>query len=130
MRRPVRVPALALWLLSAAAAQAPALPRFEQFPAADIFSGKPAAPVLKTAGQREFSTRIREGAAHGVNFAGHYTIADWGCGAGCVSIAVIDARDGTVYDGPFKVLAWSAYTYEGKVKSNTPEFVPLDFHKD
>ena len=73
---------------------------------------------------------IREGAAKGPNFAGHFTIADWGCGAGCVSIAVIDAKDGKVYSGPFQVLSWAMFKYEGRYSSNTPEFVPLDFHPD
>jgi hypothetical protein len=79
---------------------------FEQFPAGEIFKGAPARPVLKTAGQRQFRTVIREAAGKGANFAGHYTIAQWGCGAGCISIALIDAKKGTVYDGPFAVLGW------------------------
>lgn len=110
-------------------AQSAKAPNFEQFPSTETFSGKPAAPVFQTAGQRKFRTMIREGAAKGPNFAGRYTIADWGCGAGCVSIAVIDAKDGKVYDGPFSVLSWDMFTYEGKYKSNTPEFAPLEFQK-
>jgi hypothetical protein len=109
--------------------QSAKLPLFADYPAVENYSGKPAAPMLQTAAQRKFRTMIREGAAKGPNFAGRYTIADWGCGAGCVSIAVIDAKDGKVYDGPFQVLSWAMFTYEGKYKSNTPEFAPLNFQK-
>lgn len=118
-----------LLLFSAGYSQSP-LPAFKDYPAAGSFTGKPAAPVLRTANQRMYRTMIRQGAAKGPNFAGHYTIADWGCGAGCVSIAVIDAKDGQVFDGPFQVLSWAMYTYEGKIPANTPDFAPLEFSKD
>ncbi len=81
-------------------------PRFEDYPATEIFKGSPAAPKLRGPGDRLFRTKIREGAAKGPNFAGHFTIADWGCGAGCVSIAIVDAKDGRIYDAPFQALAW------------------------
>ena len=60
--------------------------RFEDYPVTAIFKGTPALPKLRL-GDRLFRTRIRKGAAKGPNFAGHYTIADWGCGTRCVSIA-------------------------------------------
>ena len=82
------------------------LPRFEDYPVTDIYKGPPAPPKLRCPGDRLFRTRIREGAAKGPNFAGHYTIADWGCGAGCVSVAIVDAKDGRICDAPFQALAW------------------------
>src|SRR5260221_11687562 len=82
------------------------LPRFEDYPATEIFKGSPAPPKFRRPGDRLFRTKIREGAARGPNFAGHYTIADWGCGMGCISIAIVDAKDGRLYDAPFRVLAW------------------------
>jgi hypothetical protein len=90
--------------------QGPKLPSFKEFATAEVFSGKPAAPVLRTPNQRLFRTMIRQGAAKGPNFAGHYSIADWGSGAGCVSIAVVDAKDGRVFDGPFEDMGWSPVT--------------------
>jgi hypothetical protein len=39
------------------------------------------------------------------NFAGKFTIALWGCGSGCIQMAVIDEENGAVYDGPFKTLS-------------------------
>ena len=126
----MRFLAILLVLVTGIHPQSPKLPSFKEFQAAEGFSGKPAAPVLRTPNQRLFRTMIRQGAATGPNFAGHYTIADWGCGAGCVSIAVADAKDGRVYDGPFQALSWSMVKYEGKYPANTPEFVPLEFYTD
>jgi hypothetical protein len=66
-------------------------PRFEDYPVTEIFKGKPVAPVLATAEQRLYRTRIREGVSRGVgverdgkedqpgsNFAGHYIIITFG----------------------------------------------------
>src|SRR5450432_4443827 len=122
MRPPSQVLAFLLILTATTHPQPSKLPTFAQYPAVETYKGKPAPPVLQTANQRRFRTMIREGAAKGPNFAGRYTIADWGCGAGCVSIAVIDAKDGKVYSGPFEVLSWDMFKYEGQYSSNTPEF--------
>ncbi len=84
---------------------------FDAFPASPSFHGVPASPVLRTAGQRLFRTRIREGAKEGPNFAGHYTIADWGCGTACESMVVIDAQTGAVYEGPFGQLPNAVLDY-------------------
>jgi hypothetical protein len=62
------------------------------------YKGKPAPPRLITPTQREFRTTIRGGARKGPNFAGHYTVVEWGCGSNCVVCAVVDAITGTVYD--------------------------------
>jgi hypothetical protein len=70
------------------------------------FHGKPAAPLHNTPFSRGFKTRIQSAAAHGPNFADHYTIAAWGCGAGCVAFSIVDAMDGRVYDFPFSV-SWN-----------------------
>ena len=82
-----------------AAAISTAQPKFEEYPATP-FKGKPAVAKVERASDRMFRTRIREGAAKGPNFAGHFTIVQWGCGAGCVSSVIVDAVDGTVYHMP------------------------------
>jgi hypothetical protein len=76
-------------------------PKLEDYPAKDIFHGEPAAPVLAAKETRMFRTELRRQAALGPNFAGHYTMALWGCGAGCANGAVIDARSGQVWIIPF-----------------------------
>jgi hypothetical protein len=103
---------------------------FDQYAATENFTGKPAAPIFKTAADRAFRTAIREAAAKGPNFAGHYTIAEWGCGAGCVSIAMVDAKTGTIHRGPFRILAWTMMRYEGKYNANDDKFQQLEYRPD
>jgi len=97
--------------------------RFEDYPATEIFKGSPAPPKLRRPGDRLFRTKIREGAAKGPNYAGHYTIATWGCGTGCVSIAIVDAKNGRIYDVPFAALAWGVPMMKESVE-------PLTFKLD
>jgi hypothetical protein len=87
--------------------------KFADFAATGSFHGKPAAPILTTRAQRMFRSAIRESAAKGPNFAGHYTIAEWGCGSGCVSSVVVDAITGKVYSAPFRILSMPLPEREG-----------------
>ena len=79
------------------------VPTFDDYPATEIFRGKPAAPVLSTSEARKFRTELRRQAAEGPNFAGHFTFARWGCGAGCVTGAIVDAKTGRVWFPSFQV---------------------------
>jgi hypothetical protein len=76
-------------------------PRFQDYPVADIFRGRPRAPMLSTRKARDFRTQLRRQAPSGPNFAGRFTVAMWGCGAGCADLAIIDARTGEVRFAPF-----------------------------
>jgi hypothetical protein len=69
--------------------------QFSDYEVAKVYKGKPA-PVILTRSNRRWRTRLREGAEDGPNFAGHYTIAIWGCGSSCSSVAIIDAATGQV----------------------------------
>ena len=113
------------WLLGLGLlATAGPFPTFDQFKVAEKFAGKPADPILRTRVQQEFRTAIREAEQKGPNFAGHYSVAEWGCGAGCVSAVVVDSATGRVLDVPFGVLAYDmARTYEGGEEQ-------LEFHVD
>lgn len=44
-----------------------------------------------------FRTNLRNAAKEGVNFAGHYILATWGCGTNCTQSGIIDARNGRVF---------------------------------
>jgi hypothetical protein len=77
--------------------QAQSLPRFEDYPASGRLAGKPAPAKIVGKRARLFRTMLRENAARGPNFAGHYTLATWGCGSDCKSLAIIDARTGGVH---------------------------------
>lgn len=46
---------------------------------------------------RLFRTNLRNAARDGVNFAGRYVLAGWGCGTNCSEWAIIDGRNGKVY---------------------------------
>jgi hypothetical protein len=72
-------------------------PKFEDYPAGEVFRGKPASPVVNTQAARMFRTELGRQAASGPNFAGHFVLARWGCGAGCVATAIIDSRSGRVW---------------------------------
>ncbi len=97
---PVRL-GIVLFLTCAFAAGEAGDPKFEDYPAGPVFGGAPAAPKFRTSGQRMFRTAIREAEEKGPNFAGGYTIAEWGCGTGCVSFVVVNTKSGLVYDAPF-----------------------------
>lgn len=71
---------------------------FEDFPA-DIYAGKKVSldyqshPVAK-----EYKTEITNQYQKGnVNFAGHYILAHWRCGAPCADFAIVDVKTGKVY---------------------------------
>ena len=50
---------------------------------------------------RQFRTAIRECYNDSENlFAGHYTLATWGCGSPCQMNVLIDRRTGKIYDAP------------------------------
>jgi hypothetical protein len=78
-----------------ASAQADNIPRFESYPAT-VYKGRVAPVRISTPLARTFRTRLREGSKDGVNFAGHYTVVEWGCGAGCLQVGIIDAKTGVV----------------------------------
>lgn len=82
---------------STAVARGP-LPRYEDHSVKERFAGRPAVPDLKSApGAKRFAAVIREGAEKGPDFAGHYTVVLWGCGSGCQSFVIVDAKSGAIY---------------------------------
>jgi hypothetical protein len=71
---------------------------FREFPIS-VYKGKLAAPNFKTDMRAYlFRTQIRDQCKKkGVNFAGHYTIVEWGCGSDCQTIAIADRLNGKIY---------------------------------
>jgi len=98
-------------LLQANAANSLPVPQFEQYKVKAIYKGKPAVPILRTPEDREYRTRIREGAKKGPNFAGHYTLIILGCGTECSSFLIVDAVTGRVFSH-----AQKEYTCEPQFK--------------
>lgn len=84
-------------------------PRFAEYPAEARCSGPPA-PVdfSSDPDSKRFVTRITEGAATGPNFAGCYTVIEWGCGTECQAYVIVDARTGRIFS-PERPLSWGAW---------------------
>lgn len=95
-----------------------ASPRFADFPA-QYTGAKKAALKLVDAKSQRYATMLRAAAKRDRNFAGHYILASWGCGASCVMAAAIDTKNGLVTWLPITVCCWSIPTTE-----------PLEFHPD
>jgi hypothetical protein len=93
------------------------VPRFKDYPAGRIYTGKNAAIKL-TRDDKTFRTRLREAAKEKPNFAGRYILTAWGCGAECLMGAVIDAQTGKVYWWNFSVCCWENFD---------ENFKPIDF---
>src|SRR3989441_1231130 len=117
-------------------------PGFADFPISRIYKGVPA-PVNLSSNPtaRSFRTRLRQEARKGPNFAGHYTVASWGCGSNCESITIVDALTGRVYDGigddrgaDFKInsnlmIADPAYPPEGLAyEDSTSDKLPVRYY--
>ncbi len=96
-------------------------PRFEQFPAGELYRGKVHALVLDTRLARKFRTTIRWSMEDGVNFDGHFVVATWGCGTGCMQFAVVDAITGNVFAPPFPAVY---FHYPLAVTEKWPDFDP------
>ncbi|MGF6505127.1 hypothetical protein [Paraburkholderia sp. 32] len=81
--------------------------RFEDCPAT-VESRHAAMPrmIFTDATARHYRSILREAAKEPINFAGHYVLATWGCGAGCVMAAAIDTNSGRVTSLPFTVSDW------------------------
>lgn len=71
---------------------------FNQY-SSKIYTGKKA--PLKLGDWKMFKTRLKWAHQDGeIGFAGNYMVSIWGCGAGCISGAMIDKRTGIVYGLP------------------------------
>ncbi len=100
-----------LWSFQLGATSAP---HFSDFPVREIFKGIAVPPRINNQFEQRFKTRILEASRLGVQFAGHYGVAKWGCGTSCVEIALVNLADGRVCRGPFEVLTYGqAFNYDG-----------------
>lgn len=105
----IRYPNSKIWSLNRA-------PKFEDFSITEIYKGKTAElDIDKNSEAQEFRGALRYATQSGPNFAGHYMVAEWGCGSTCQDGMIIDIATGKVYD-PF-TKATSRGTYY-KLNSN------------
>ena len=69
-------------------------PRFEDYPAGAAFAGRNRFFLDRM--DLGYRTRLHEAAQQRPDFAGHYVLALWGCGAECLMGAAVDVRSGRV----------------------------------
>gem|GEM_PF-4862525 len=86
-------------------------PLFKQY-RANLFKGHKAKIILKSNPMgRMYRTRITDAyyskidtrwlrESTGLNFAGHYCFAYWGCGSPCQEAVIVDVKTGLIYDAP------------------------------
>jgi len=73
--------------------------RLENLPgkAVEKFEGTPKLVDFTTLSEaKTFYTVITKAVASGSNFAGHFTLAGWGCGTDCFGYAIIDTKTGEI----------------------------------
>ncbi|WP_266158163.1 hypothetical protein [Dyella silvatica] len=98
---------------------------FADYRATTHHRGIAARPLLRTAQDRLYRSRIGEAASTGrVNFAGHYILTAIGCGASCIMVFALDADTGQVDWLPFSV---SQGVDDNGFDTDIP---PLDFRQD
>ncbi|MGH9770529.1 MAG: hypothetical protein ACRD4Q_02330 [Candidatus Acidiferrales bacterium] len=71
------------------------IPAFSAYPVRP-FDGRRAPVDLSTRQARMFRTRLRTAAGQPPNFAGHYVVAEWGCGTDCALGGIVDLKNGRV----------------------------------
>jgi hypothetical protein len=105
-------------------------PKFAQYPVQHSQGSKAAAVVLTSHPlARRYRTKLRRQAVTGPNFAGHYTIAGWGCGASCLQFAVIDSKTGRVFF-PNNIPSVVTTHVDTDPNEPTPQFFGLRYHLD
>lgn len=72
--------------------------QFDAFKVDEIYKGKLSNPNFSTdRDAKYFITQIKDDCkSTGVNFAGYYTIVEWGCGLACQEMAIVDRKSGEV----------------------------------
>jgi hypothetical protein len=97
MKRSMILACLVFGLGISAFAQKARVPTFGQYHATVEKATAKSIDFRRSPDAWSFRTRLKEALRGGVNFAGRYIIAGWGCGTGCISGGIIDARTGRVY---------------------------------
>ena len=110
--------ALAATIVASASAS-DELPTFDQYLVHEKFSGPVAKPILRSKQDREFRGQLQRAAHMRPNFAGHFVLTTFGCGASCVMDGALDARTGRVTWLPFTVCC-----------GNYDDHEPLEFRPD
>ena len=61
-----------------------------------VYTGRMANDIANK--RHNMRTRLRQALKAGPNFAGHYALAIYGCGTGCIGLSMVDVKTGQIYD--------------------------------
>ncbi len=77
---------------------------------------------------RTFPTVLRRGVRqNGVNFAGWFSLVEWGCGSDCRWFAIVDLRNGRIYrDNSFVLLRGAQYRADSALIVANPRYPDAD----
>lgn len=81
-------------------------PQFTDYPADEIYLGKPAQVVVDSNFVDMFYSRLSGASAQPPNFAGEYVLTAWGCGTSCLYGAVVNRKTGKVFQLPGSICCW------------------------
>ena len=75
---------------------------FETFAVSPVYEGKTHLPDFSGRDKkyRDYRTRIRDGLKEGPNFAGRFSVVQFGCGTGCSFVYVANNESGEVFEFP------------------------------
>ena len=93
------------------------IPRFKDYPVAEVYKGKNARLSLPPDDSKVDRARLQWALDNlKVNFAGHYIVTTWSCGTWCIGRAVIDAKTGKVSWGTDVTLStcWEGCNEKGE----------------
>lgn len=93
-------------------------PKFSDYRVDQQFEGKLTHVKIVSAQDKEFKTVLQRALHQKPNFAGHYVMLQFGCGASCVQAAVVDAQTGDVFWLPFTVCC------------SLPDISPINYRLD
>lgn len=74
-----------------------------------IEQGNAVPDVKSTAFARRFKTAILSGYQPTVDFAGHYHVVSWGCGTECHQLAIVDIKNGDIFEVPEPAMGYHSY---------------------
>ncbi len=98
-------------------------PSFEKYPVAKELGNYSANLDLASHPEaKKFKSVLSSAYSRGPNFAGHYTIATWGCGSPCQLVAVMNHTDGKVFFFPYSTQVGSDFKLDSNLFiTNPPE---------
>lgn len=110
------------------------VPEFDTLPDEYYTRGVSSAPINFNGSfpeAKSFETKIIEATENGPNFAGHFTVAEWGCGSNCQSHAVLDNETGEIIAYGIPSQYGLKFNIESKIlvanpKDNLPLLEKLD----